>query len=103
MHIYIGGGSYFNVSINWTSLCGLCYLAEIDSRRSTNPSSYIIADILTHQSNAVILNKSMSDAIAASVVISECSVTVFGDDMITLFSYEKLFLTLMICVAFSFV
>ena len=37
-------------------------MADIDSRRSTNPS-YIIADILTHHSNTVILNKSMSDAI----------------------------------------
>jgi hypothetical protein len=37
-------------------------MADIDSRRSTNPS-YIIADILTHHSNTVILNKSTSDAI----------------------------------------
>ena len=78
-------------------------MADIDSRRSTNPSSYIIAYIFTHQSNAVILNKSMSDAIAASVAISECSVTVFGVDMITSFSYEKFLLPLRICFALSFV
>ena len=74
-------------------------MADIDSRRSTNPS-YIIADILTHHSNTVILNKSMSDAIFLLSSVNVQSQFLVYDHF---FLYEKIVLTLRICVALSFV
>ena len=74
-------------------------MADIDSRRSTNPS-YIIADILTHHSNTVILNKSMSDAIFLLSSVNVQSQFLVYDHFIFCM---KIVLTLRICVALSFV